>query len=174
MPDTLWSTSPFPALAAAAAVTTTLRLRTWVAAVRAGVDPAPEVIVSAAGPKMTAAAGRVADRIALALGPTATEEDLETTVEAAREKGCPAMAFTQSMVGVGEALPSWFARTGGPTLAELRRLGSAGLLPADPGLAFDLLREREERLGITEVTVPGELAEAFAPMLARLRRSPAL
>jgi alkanesulfonate monooxygenase SsuD/methylene tetrahydromethanopterin reductase-like flavin-dependent oxidoreductase (luciferase family) len=31
-PDTLWTASPFPALAAAAAVTTTLRLRTWVLA----------------------------------------------------------------------------------------------------------------------------------------------
>lgn len=236
VPDTLWTTSPFPALAVAAAVTTTLRLRTWVAAaplrtpaaltrecaalqelsagrfelgigpgrpdaeaearrlgatwpaapdriaavevsvaaVRAGVDPAPEVIVSAAGPKMTAASGRVADRTALALGPAATEADLEKTARSARERCGPAMVFTQSLVGVGEALPSWFARTGGPTLAELRRLGSAGLLPADPGLAADLLREREELLGITEVTVPGELAEAFAPVLTRLRRSPAL
>ncbi|MFC4603396.1 LLM class flavin-dependent oxidoreductase [Rhodococcus kronopolitis] len=235
VPDTLWTTSPFPALAAAAATTTTLGLRTWVAAaplrtpaaltrectalqelsdgrfelgigpgrpdaeeearrlgaswgsapdriaaveesvaaVRAGVDPAPEVIVSAAGPRMTAAAGRMADRIALALGPTATEADLTATVAAARESCGPAMVFTHSLVGVGEALPSWFARTGGPTLAELRRLGSAGLLPADPGRAVDLLREREERLGITEVTVPGELAEAFAPVLARLRLSPA-
>ena len=32
IPDTLWTPSPFPALAAAAAVTTTLRLRTWVIA----------------------------------------------------------------------------------------------------------------------------------------------
>ena len=32
IPDTLWTPSPFPALAAAAAVTTTLRLRTWVLA----------------------------------------------------------------------------------------------------------------------------------------------
>lgn len=32
VPDTLWTPSPFPALAAAAAVTSTLRLRTWVIA----------------------------------------------------------------------------------------------------------------------------------------------
>jgi len=32
MPDTLWTPSPFPALAAAAAVTSRLRLRTWVLA----------------------------------------------------------------------------------------------------------------------------------------------
>jgi alkanesulfonate monooxygenase SsuD/methylene tetrahydromethanopterin reductase-like flavin-dependent oxidoreductase (luciferase family) len=32
IPDTLWTPSPFPALAAAAAATTTLRLRTWVIA----------------------------------------------------------------------------------------------------------------------------------------------
>src|SRR4051794_3920894 len=32
IPDTLWTPSPFPALAAAAAVTTRLRLRTWVVA----------------------------------------------------------------------------------------------------------------------------------------------
>ena len=32
VPDTLWTVSPFPALAAAAAVTTDIRLRTWVLA----------------------------------------------------------------------------------------------------------------------------------------------
>src|SRR4051812_20826850 len=32
VPDTLWTPSPFPALAAAASVTTTLRLRPWVLA----------------------------------------------------------------------------------------------------------------------------------------------
>src|SRR3954470_11171166 len=32
VPDTLWTASPFPALAAAAAATTRLRLRTWVVA----------------------------------------------------------------------------------------------------------------------------------------------
>ncbi|TQF74107.1 LLM class flavin-dependent oxidoreductase [Rhodococcus spelaei] len=232
VPDTLWTPSPFPALAAAAAVTRTLRLRTWVAAaplrtaaaltrecralqalsdgrfelgigagrpdaeaeagrlgtswgtaaqrihaveesvaaVRAGVDPVPEVVVSAAGPRMLAAAGRVADRVALALGPTTTEADLADAVERARETCGRAMTFTQSLVGIGDALPSYFARTGGPTLAELLQLGSAGLLPADPGRAADVLCTREEELGIAEVTVPGELSEAFAPVLARLRR----
>lgn len=33
VPDTLWTVSPFPALAAAAAVTSSIRLRTWVLAV---------------------------------------------------------------------------------------------------------------------------------------------
>ncbi|MFE3292187.1 LLM class flavin-dependent oxidoreductase [Rhodococcus sp. NPDC059234] len=232
VPDTLWTPSPFPALAAAAAVTESIRLRTWVAAaplrtaaaltrearalqslsdgrfelgigpgrpdaeaeaarlgarwgsaaeriaaveasaaaVRAGVDPTPEVVVSAAGPRMLSAAGRVADRVALALGPTATEADLVDAVERARELCGPAMTFTQSLVGIGETLPSYLARTGGPTLAELQALGSSGLLPGDPGLAADVLRARGERLGIVEVTVPGELSEAFAPVLARLRR----
>ena len=126
MPDTLWTPSPFPTLAAAAAVTSTLRLRTWVIAaplrspavvvressalqllsdgrfelgigtgrpdaereaellgvpwgtagdriaqveqdhpaVREQVSPVPQIVVTAAGPRMIAAAGRSADRVA--------------------------------------------------------------------------------------------------------------
>ena len=138
MPDTLWTPSPFPTLAAAAAVTSTLRLRTWViaaplrspaavvressalqllsdgrfelgigtgrpdaereaellgvpwgtagerinqveqviAAVREKVQPVPQVIVTAVGPRMVAVAGRCADRVALALPPMASEQEL--------------------------------------------------------------------------------------------------
>jgi alkanesulfonate monooxygenase SsuD/methylene tetrahydromethanopterin reductase-like flavin-dependent oxidoreductase (luciferase family) len=144
VPDTLWTPSPFPALAAAASVTTTLRLRPWVlaaptrttgalvrevktvqqlsdgrfelgigtgrpdaeqeaqrlgaawgtpgeriatleqavTAVRDQVDPAPPVVVAASGPRMLALAGRLADRVAPALPPTATAEAFERAVGA--------------------------------------------------------------------------------------------
>lgn len=229
VPDTLWTQSPFPALAAAAAVTTTLRLRTWVlaaplrtaaaltrevtalqslsdgrfelgigagrpdaadearrlgahwgdattriaqveeavTAVRTGVDPRPAVVVAGAGPRMLTAAGRVADRVALALGPTTTETELTVAVAVAREICGPAMPFTLSLVGVGDRVPSRFAR-GGPTADELREAGGLGVLDADPERAAATLRTYEDRFGVDEVTVPGELADAFAATLARL------
>lgn len=231
VPDTLWTPSPFPSLGAAAAVTTTLRLRTWVlaaplrtpaaltrevvalqalsdgrfelgigagrpdaedearrlgarwgdaatriaameesvTAVRGGVEPAPEIVVAGAGPRMLAAAGRVADRVALALGPATTDAELAVAAARAREICGPAMPFTLSLVGVGDRVPSWFAR-GGPTAEQLRGIGGFGLLDADPGRAADTLRAYQDRFGIDEVTVPGELADSFGPALARFRR----
>ena len=133
VPDTLWTPSPFLALAAAAFGTTTLRLGTWVlasplrspaevvretktlqelsggrfdlgigagraggerdaealgrpwgpagarvaqveatlAAVRAGVDPAPGIVLAGSGDRMLGIAGRLADTLALPTPPTA-------------------------------------------------------------------------------------------------------
>lgn len=230
-PDTLWTPSPFPVLAAAASVTTRLRLRTWVAAaplrtpaalvrevgalqslsggrfdlgigvgrpdaegearrltmpwgtvgeriaqveesvgaVREGVDPAPEIVVSAAGRRMLAAAGRAADRVALALGPTTTADELARTVGLARELCGPTMPFTLSVVGIGDLMPAWLGRDG-LTPGGIRDGGGIGVLDADPDRAAEALLTYEDRHGIDEVTVPGELAEAFAPVLARLPR----
>ncbi|MGW5073142.1 LLM class flavin-dependent oxidoreductase [Rhodococcus sp. NPDC004095] len=231
VPDTLWTPSPFPVLAAAAAVTSRLRLRTWVAAaplrtsaalvrevaalqslsdarfelgigagrpdaedearrlampwggateriaqveesaaaVRAGVDPAPEVVASAAGPRMLAAAGRVADRVALALGPATTLPELADAVIRARESCGPAMPFTLSLVGVGDRMPAWIGRDG-LTADRIRATGGIGLLDADPHRAAQALSEHERRFGVDEVTVPGELADVFTPILTRLSR----
>lgn len=228
-PDTLRTPSPFPALAAAAAVTTTLRLRPnvlasplrsdaeliretaalqllsdgrfelgigigrpdaqqeaeqlgqpWgsasqrrarlidtVAAVRAAVDPAPPVMIAAAGPRMLAAAGQIADRILPAMLPGATEEDLAAMIATARGAD-GTVAITTQLIGMGDLIapgPGWHI----PSAAELREAGAVGLLPADPAEAARILEYRHDKYGIDEVIVPGALAAAFQPVLDRLR-----
>jgi alkanesulfonate monooxygenase SsuD/methylene tetrahydromethanopterin reductase-like flavin-dependent oxidoreductase (luciferase family) len=231
MPDTLRTASPFPALAAAAAVTTTLRVRPnviaaplrtaavavreiaalqqlsdgrfelgigigrpdavheaeklgqpggsasqrrahlteIVAAVRAEIDPVPPVMIAASGPRMLAAAGRIADRVLPALYPAATEKELAAMIATVRENADRPVAFTTQLVAIGEqpAPPpgGWQI----PPAAELRELGAVGLLPADPAEAVDILEYRRATYGIDEVIVPGALAEAFQPILDRLR-----
>ncbi len=219
LPDNFHVPSPYPALAAAAAVTGTLRLRPnviaaplrsvaeivresatlqllsdgrfelgigvgrpdaqqeteqlerqWgsatqrrahvletVAAVRSRVDPAPPVMIAAAGPRMLAAAAQVADRILPAL------------IATAREATDRPVAFTQQIVGVGELLfaPRVYGQV--PDIAELRAAGAVGLLPADPADAAAVLEYRQDKYGIDEVIVPGGLADAFQPILDRLR-----
>ncbi|MQY18025.1 LLM class flavin-dependent oxidoreductase [Nocardia macrotermitis] len=231
MPDTLRTASPFPALAAAAAVTTTLRVRPnviaaplrtaavavreiaalqqlsdgrfelgigigrpdavqeaeklgqpggsaserrahlidIVTAVRAEVDPAPPVMIAASGPRMLAAAGRIADRVLPALQPTATEKDLAAIIATVRENADRPVAFTGQLIGIGDQLAPPPGNWQIPTAAELRELGSVGLLPADPAEAAAVLEHRRDTYGIDEVIVPGALAEAFQPILDRLR-----
>ncbi|WP_067898971.1 LLM class flavin-dependent oxidoreductase [Nocardia vaccinii] len=231
MPDTLRTASPFPALAAAAAVTTALRVRPnviaaplrtiattvreiaalqqlsggrfelgigigrpdalqeaeklglpggsasrrrahlieTVAAVRAEVDPAPPVMIAASGPRMLAAAGRIADRVLPALYPTATESELADMVATVRKNADRPVAFTTQLIGIGDQLAPPPGNWQVPTVAELRAVGSVGLLPADPGEAVAVLEHRRDAYGIDEVIVPGALAEAFQPILDRLR-----
>jgi alkanesulfonate monooxygenase SsuD/methylene tetrahydromethanopterin reductase-like flavin-dependent oxidoreductase (luciferase family) len=232
VPDTLWTTSPFPALAAAAAATTRLRLRPWVVAapfrtpgalareasalqelsggrfelgigagrpdaegeaarlgaawgsageriaaleravtaVREGASPAPPVTIAASGPRLLALAGRLADRVAPALPPTATEGALAAAVEAVRAAATARAAppgITQSIVGIGDHLPARLEQRG-LTASTLAAGGAAGLLPADPDELAELLQKREAQYGVDEYAAPEELAQALKPTLARL------
>ena len=234
VPDTLWTPSPFPALAAAAAVTSRLRLRTWVLAapmrtaaavvrevralqqisggrfelgvgpgrpdaegeaarlgvpwgsagqrigqveqvadaVRQGVQPTPPIVVTAAGDRMLAAAGRVADRIGLAAPPQATAEDLAAMAGRAREAAARGGAtrrvgLTQQMLGMNGRLAQWLARSG-LDAAALTAAGAAGMLAGDPQDIIGTILERRDRLGIDELVVPAEFAGAFLPVLQGL------
>lgn len=231
LPDTLYTPSPFPALAAAAAVTTTLRLRPnvlaaplrtpattvretaalqllsdgrfelgvgtgrpdaqqeaeklgvpWgsaaqrrrqlidtIEAVRAAVQPTPPIIVAAGGPKMLATAAEFADRIHLAVDPTATEQDLAAIVATLHDHTDRPLPCTLQLVGVGDQLPFYIARHLGLTIDQLRRAEAAAVLPADPAEAAASLEHLREKYGIDELLVPAELAETFAPILARFR-----
>ncbi len=229
MPDTLWTPSPFPTLAAAAAVTSTLRLRTWVIAaplrspavvvresaalqllsdgrfelgigtgrpdaereaemlgvpwgtagdrinhveqviraVREKVTPAPQIVVTAVGPRMIAAAGRSADRVALALPPTATEQDLATAIDRAKAAG--ATRFSQQLSGLAGRLPTWLSRSGLDP-QSMADAGAVGMLTGGPADMAETLNRRTELFGIDEYIVPGDLAEYFAPVISRLSR----
>ena len=230
VPDTLWTPSPLPALAAAAAVTTTVKVRTWVLAapfrspaavaretsalqelsdgrfelgigpgrpdaeaesarldmpwgsaaqrrrqvaevartVRDEVDPAPEVIVAAGGPRMLADAAGYADRISLAAPPTATEEDLASLVDTVHAAAGRDVPRAHQLVGIGDRLPRWITANLGLDAAGLIDAKAAAMLHGDVAEMASTLRARRQRLGIREVIVPGELADAFAPVLEHL------
>jgi alkanesulfonate monooxygenase SsuD/methylene tetrahydromethanopterin reductase-like flavin-dependent oxidoreductase (luciferase family) len=142
-----------------------------VAAVREQVRPVPEVAVTAAGPKILAVAGRIADRIGLAVAPQATEADLVSVAVLARaglageRSNAGAVAevrLTVQIFGVGDQLSGFVARLPGMDLAALRASGAVGLVSGDAAEMAAVLRERCDRLGIDEIVVPEELTEAFA------------
>ncbi|MEU1426117.1 LLM class flavin-dependent oxidoreductase [Nocardia sp. NPDC005746] len=231
LPDTLYTPSPFPALAAAAAVTTTLRLRPnvlaapmrsaaatvretaalqllsdgrfelglgtgrpdaaaeaeklgvafgsgtqrrdhlvdVVRAVRAEVSPVPPIVIAASGARMLGACAEIADRIHLAVDPAATEDDLADIVAQVRDRTDRPIPFSLQLVAIGEILPPYLSKFRGLSVDRLRAAGAAALLPADPGAAAELLERRREKLGIDEILVPGDLADAFAPVIDRSR-----
>ncbi|MBL1077374.1 LLM class flavin-dependent oxidoreductase [Nocardia sp. 2] len=231
LPDTLHTTSPFPALAAAAAVTTTLRLRPnviaaplrhpaataretaalqllsdgrfelgigtgrpdaqreaealgeqWgsagqrrqrmvdtIVAVRAAAKPVPPIVIAASGPRMLATAAELADRVHLAVQPVATENELAEIVATVRAHTDRPVGFSLQLVAVGDQLPVYMSKFMGVTLDGLREANAAAILPGDPGAAAELLEHRREKYGIDELLVPGDLAAAFAPVLARFR-----
>ncbi|WP_435591273.1 LLM class flavin-dependent oxidoreductase [Nocardia sp. bgisy118] len=235
LPDTLYTPSPLPMLAAAAAVTGTVRLRPnvlaaplrhsaalvrevaalqllsdgrfelgigvgrpdaageaerlgmpWgsaqgrreqlleaVAAVRAAVDPTPEIVVAASGPRMLAAAAQIADRIVLATQPGATETEWAEMVRVVRENTDRDIPFTHQLFGIGDRVPFWLEKHLGLTADGLRDAGAAALLPEDPAEAADLIEYRREKYGIDELVVPDELARDFAPILHRCDTSAA-
>lgn len=232
LPDTLYTPSPLPALAAAAAVTRHLRLRPnvladplrttgqtvrdvaalqllsdgrfelgigtgrpdarseaerlglpWasagerrqhlidtVSAVRAQVDPPPPVVIAANGPRMLATAAAHADRVLLAAAPDATEDELARMVGMVTEHTDRPIRFTLQLTGIGDRVPVWLSARLGLTADKLRAAHAAGLLPSDPQAAVEILESRGARYGIDEVIVPGELADAFAPVVALARQ----
>lgn len=134
-------------------------------AVRFEVDPAPPIVIAANGPRMLATAATHADRILLAAAPDATEDELAHMVTTVTDDTDREVRFTLQLVGLGEQLPHWLSARLGYTPEKLRDAGAAGFLPSDPQLAVDILESRRARYGIDELIVPGELAEAFAPIL---------
>jgi alkanesulfonate monooxygenase SsuD/methylene tetrahydromethanopterin reductase-like flavin-dependent oxidoreductase (luciferase family) len=225
-PDTRFTPAPFAALAAAGAVTRTLRLGTWVLAaplhipaavareaatlqlltdgrfelglgtgrpaaaaeaellglpwgtgaerirrvfdvidaVRSAVLPAPRILVAGSGPTILAAAGRVADTVALALPPTATVDDVARAADTARSGGDPELALQLS--GVGGRLVLHLARQGLTTEALA---DTAGVVDGDGAAMADRILELRRRTGVSTIAVAAELAAAFAPVLPLLR-----
>ncbi|NQE66155.1 hypothetical protein NG2371_00596 [Nocardia gamkensis] len=123
-------------------------------------------MIAANGPRMLATAAEFADRILLAAGPAATEAELTELVRTARDGADRPLRFTHQLVGIGQRLPIWTSKKLGLTAQALADAGAAGVIPADPSAAAEMLERRREKYGIDEVIVPGELADDFAPVLA--------
>jgi len=229
VPDTLWTPSPFPTLASAAAVTASLRLRTWVLAaplrsptavtrevkalqllsggrfelgigsgrpdaereaqllgvpwgtpaerirqveqvimaVREQVIPAPIIAITGFGPKMLATAARIADRVGLALPPTASEGELRAAVDRLQAMRSNHIGLTLQLSGVAGKLTTWLASSGLDPQA-LSASNAIGMLSGDTAQMTDTLQRWRVEFGIDEIIVPGELADEFAPVIGRM------
>lgn len=233
LPDTLLTPSPFVALASAAAVTSTLRVGTWVlaaplrmpgavvrdtvtlhgmsggrfelglgagrpggerdapslgaswgspgervdrvaqtlAAVRERLGDTVPLVLAGAGPRMLALAGAYAASLALPVPPLATVTEVAGLAsrarEAAGERGAD-LELGLQLVGIGDAVSPYVARQLHVSGADLRDRGAAGWVPKDPSAAVDTLRSLSAQTGVSYLTVPVDVAETMAPVVAAL------
>ena len=132
--------------------------------VRSQVRPPARILVAGAGPTILAAAGGVADTVALALPPTATVEEVARAADRVRSAGDPELALQLS--GVGGRLAPHLVRQGASVdaLAD-----AAGVIGGGAAEMADRLGELRARTGVSYLTVAAELAATFAPVLPLLR-----
>jgi alkanesulfonate monooxygenase SsuD/methylene tetrahydromethanopterin reductase-like flavin-dependent oxidoreductase (luciferase family) len=140
------------------------QLETVVTAVRDQVEPRPTVVMAASGSKSLAVAGRVADRVAVALGPQSTQADLRAGAARVRESA-PDVSLSLQVFGVGDRVPEYLARQGFSG-GDLREAGSIVMLSGDPAAIAEQARENAETLGVDEVVVPSEFVREVAPAIA--------
>jgi alkanesulfonate monooxygenase SsuD/methylene tetrahydromethanopterin reductase-like flavin-dependent oxidoreductase (luciferase family) len=133
-------------------------------AVREKMRPAPQIVVTAAGPRMLAAAAVSADRIGLALPPMATVPDLRLAVDRVRAAAPEPPRLSLQLSGLAGRLPTWLSRSGLDPEA-LAAAGAVGMLTGGPQEMADTVRRHRDELGIDEVIVPGDLADDFAPVI---------
>lgn len=131
----------------------------------------PRLVVAGAGPRMLRLAGRYADTLALAVPPTAGAEQLDEVVDracAAAGGRADALELNLQLSGVGSRLPEWISRRMGVSADELRARGAVTVVSDVATEAADQLRSLRERTGISYVTVSGEFADDFAPVVRAL------
>lgn len=126
------------------------------------VPPVP-LLVAAAGPRMLRLAAREADVVALGVPPQTGLDDAAALAAQAQAAGRD-VEVNVNLMAVGDVVPRYLA--GRLDAAALD--GSVAAVAGDPARAAEQLLERRERLGASYVLVAGELAEAFAPVAARL------
>lgn len=137
-----------------------------VAAVREHVDPAPRILVAAAGPRALTAEHQ-ADTIALALAPTATVREVAQVADLARSgEREPELALQLS--GVAGRLITHLTRQ----VHTPQSLGdAAGVLTGDTDAMAQALVDLRSRTGVSYITVAAEQAEPFSPVVRALTRT---
>ena len=135
-----------------------------VTAVREQVTPPPAVVMAASGRWSLAVAGRLADRVAVALGPRATLADLRAGVARVRESA-PDVSLTLQAFGVGDRVPEYLRRQGFSG-RDLHEAGSIVMLPGDPAAIAEQVRSHADSLGLDELVIPVDFAREVAPAIA--------
>jgi probable F420-dependent oxidoreductase len=156
--------SPADRIAQVAAAVTAVRSRCG--------DRSPRVLISGSGPRLLALAGRVADTVAVVLGPRDGKAELGHAISTVREAAGPRfddleLAMNLLVVGDG-ALPASVRLPQSVELGELVAAGSVSVLSGTPTEMGDTLARRRDVHGVSYVSVNAGHAEIFAPVVERL------
>ncbi len=133
--------------------------------------PRPPILVAANGPRMLALAGRHADIVALAVGPTETEDGLRERISVVRDAAgdrFDQVELNLNLMAVGDRVPAHLSQRLHLSADALARSGSAAVALGGTAEMCDTLQRRRDALGISYLLVSDELAEAFAPVVERL------
>lgn len=137
----------------------------------------PRILIAAAGRRSLALAAREADIVTFSLSPAEPEGALAGAIEVVRREAGARFADLElstnlaAVVGA-EPLPPHVAgrlrALFGLELDAMVRNGSPFVLAGTPDAMCAQLLDRRERLGISYVSVPDDMLEVFAPVVARL------
>jgi probable F420-dependent oxidoreductase len=134
-------------------------------------QPAPRMLVAAAGPRLLGLAAREADTVAFGLGPQVGDDGLAAavaTVRAAAGDRWDALELSCNLLAVGEEIPPWLRQFLDVDVAELAAAGSIAVLTGTTEEMADRLARRREDAGVSYVTVNSGFADQLAPVVERL------
>ena len=129
------------------------------------------VLMAAAGPRARAVAAARADVVTLAVGATATREqvaELVAEVRSAAGDRADAVEFMLPVFVIGDEAPPWAQRFLQADMATLIGRDSLLILRGSVTEMADELERRRERLGISYVSVNAAYIEQFAPVVELL------
>jgi len=136
--------------------------------------PRPPILVAAGGPRLLRLAAREADVVALGLNPHDGERSLAERSALVREVGGDRPELSLNLVaavGPEGTPPHLAARVRGylkMELADLVAQRSPFVVGGDADAMAAQLQSLRERYGVTYVTVPDDVVDTFAPVIAKL------
>jgi probable F420-dependent oxidoreductase len=141
-------------------------------AVRGVQQPRPPVLLAGSGPRMLRLAAREADILALGLRPQTTEDDLAAKSDQLRkiagDEAFDRLELNVNIALVGDEIPPHAAAWLGAEPQELIRNGSITVLLGTPREMADTLLRRRDSAAVSYISVNGQFAERFAPVIELL------
>lgn len=129
------------------------------------------LLVAGSGRRVLSLAAREADIIALGVAPDETEEAVEEKIgwlRAAAGERFAGLELNINLVGVAGQLARYVAAQFGAEAAALAASSAVTVLAGSSDEMCERLVARRDKLGISYISVPQELMEAFSPIVARL------
>lgn len=130
------------------------------------------VLMAAGGPKARALAAQRADSITVAAGPLAGDKEYAAATEHIREQAgarADEIELSMNVFVVGDEVPAEIATFMGVDARSLIEHGALTMLRGDVTEMADELQRRRDAFGTSYITVNSGFAEAFAPVIERLR-----
>jgi alkanesulfonate monooxygenase SsuD/methylene tetrahydromethanopterin reductase-like flavin-dependent oxidoreductase (luciferase family) len=140
-------------------------------AVRGALGDGLPITLAAGGDRMMRLAGRHARTVALPLPPhadLAAVTGVTGRVRAATPADREPLELSLQVAGIGDDVPAWLRHSAGLTPESLREAGAGAYRSGDVARDADALLALREATGVSYVTVPQELSEQVAPLVAAL------